>query len=146
VRRTPIQDPDEKKEFAKLNPKEVLCAEYSPTQLIEISVRIRNMLEAFTTVIRTLHERKVRFCSGFHTVSRKDDNSLIDVSHSDVLKLILTERSAKSWCLAEAAEFGNSRATPMLKSCSSACLSKGNGRSLQPIFQGLLSRDIRKDF
>lgn len=77
------------KEHVKLNPKEVLCAEYCPdSKLIEISVKIRNIPGAFTTVIKTLYERKVRLCSCFHTVSREDDTSLIgafiDISHADV--------------------------------------------------------------
>jgi predicted hydrocarbon binding protein len=77
------------KEYVKLNPKEVLCAEYCPdSKLIEISVKIRNIPGAFTTVIKTLYERKIRLCSGFHTVSREGDTALIgafiDISHSDV--------------------------------------------------------------
>jgi len=245
----PDQNPDREKQAAMHNPKEVLCAEYRPdAKLIEISVKIKNIPGAFSMVIKTLYERKVRLFSGFHAVSREGDTALIgafiDVSHSDVqakdivrelesleevlevnvsekafngmiidslhfpllvsgdrsftfrvetfgsimeslyekfgtgaavvlygmgmtagenkaksvlnkypmdkldvLRLILMERAAKGWCLAEVAEFNNSRAVLMVKELFECMPFKGKREeAFSQFFRGYLTGIFKKIF
>ncbi|MGC8831902.1 MAG: V4R domain-containing protein [Thermoproteota archaeon] len=86
---TSSQRKSEEKQVLKLNPKEILCAEYHPNaKLVEISVKAKNVPGTLTSIVKTMFEKNIRLFSGFQTISEDEHTFLlgafVDVSGSRV--------------------------------------------------------------